>query len=50
MLNQPVHMRDQISNRIEIIMQENKPALLLKAEEYSVVLFLVVIFVLGLNV
>lgn len=50
MLQQPIHMRDQITNRIEIIMQDNKPPLLVKAEEFSVALLLVFVFVLGLSV
>lgn len=50
MLQQPVHMRDQISNRIELIMQDNKPSFLVKAEEVSVALLLVLVFVLGASV
>ncbi|NOT13458.1 MAG: hypothetical protein HOP23_16810 [Methylococcaceae bacterium] len=50
MLQQPVHMRDQISNRIEIIMQENKPSLLFKVEELSLAVLFILVFVLGLNV
>jgi hypothetical protein len=43
-------MRDQISNRIEIIMQDNKPSLLVKAEEFSVAILLILVFVWGLSV
>jgi len=50
MLQQPTHMRDQITNRIEIIMQDNKIPFLVKAEEYSVALLLVLIFLLGLSI
>ncbi len=50
MIQQPIHMRDQISNRIEIIMQDNKPSLLVKAEELSVVILLALVFVWGLSV
>jgi hypothetical protein len=43
-------MRDQITNRIEIIMQGNKPSFLVKAEEFSVAFLLVLVFVLGASV
>ena len=47
MLQKSVHMRDQINNRIEIIMQDDEPSFLYKAEEFSVAVLLVLIFVLG---
>lgn len=50
MLQQPVHMRDQINNRIELIMQDNKQSFLAKAEEISVALLLVLVFLLGASV
>ena len=50
MIQQHVHMRDQIRNRIEIIMQDNKPSLLIKAEECSVALLLILVFVWGLSI
>ena len=50
MLNQPVHMRDQISNRIEIVMQESKPSLLFKLEELSLPILFILVFVLGMHV
>jgi hypothetical protein len=50
MLQQPIHMRDQVTNRIEIIMQDNKPSIFIKAEEFSVAALLVLVFVIGLSI
>jgi hypothetical protein len=43
-------MRDQITNRIEIIMQDNKPTFRVKAEEFFVAFLLVFVFFLGASV
>jgi hypothetical protein len=49
MLKKNSHMQDQIPNRIEIIMQENRTPLLHHIEEFSVALLLVAVFVVGIG-
>lgn len=50
MLKQQVHMRDQVTNRIELIMQEHKPTLIDQLEHISITLILVVFFLFGVSV
>ena len=44
MLNKKVHMRDQVTNRIEIIMQEDRFSLMHQLEELSIAGLLVAVF------
>jgi hypothetical protein len=50
MLHQPVHMRDQVTNRIELIMQEHKPTIIDHVEQISMTLLLVVFFLFGISI
>jgi hypothetical protein len=50
MLNKNVHMRDQVTNRIEMIMQEGKFPLMRQLEELSIVVLLVAVFVVGVGI
>lgn len=50
MLHQPIHMRDQVTNRIELIMQEHKPAVIFQLEKVSVTLILVVLILFGVSI
>ena len=50
MLHQPVHMRDQVTNRIELIMQEHKPTFIDHVEQVSMTLLLVVFFLFGVSI
>lgn len=50
MLHQPVHMRDQVTNRIELIMQEHKPTFIEQLEQVSISLILVVFFLFGVSI
>jgi hypothetical protein len=50
MLHQPVHMRDQVTNRIELIMQEHKPTFFDQLEQASITLILVVFFLFGVSI
>ena len=50
MSNQPIHMRDQVTNRIELIMQEHKPTVIDQLEKVSITLILVVFFLFGVSV
>lgn len=45
MLQQRIHMRDQVTNRIELIMEDGKPPLVEKLEEFATSLLFVVIIV-----
>jgi hypothetical protein len=47
MLNKNVHMRDQVTNRIEVIMQENRFSLMHQLEEISIAVLLIAVFVVG---
>jgi hypothetical protein len=51
MINRHVHMRDQVTNRIEMIMQEGRFSLSLmrQLEELSIVVLLVAVFVVGVG-
>ncbi len=44
MLNRNVHMRDQVTNRIEIIMQEDGYPIRHQWEEISIAVLLVAVF------
>ena len=50
MLHQPVHMRDQVTNRIELIMQEHKPTFIEQLEQVSITLILVIFFLFGVSI
>jgi hypothetical protein len=50
MLQQPVHMRDQVTNRVELIMQEHKQTFFDQLEHLSITLILVVFFLFGVSV
>lgn len=50
MIQQRIHMRDQIPNRIEIIMQDHKPSFPVKIQEFSVAMLLVAVFFLGVSI
>jgi hypothetical protein len=47
MLNKNVHMRDQVTNRIEVIMQEGRFSLMHQLEEISIAVLLIAVFVVG---
>lgn len=47
MLNKKVHMRDQVTNRIEMIMQEGSYSLMHQLEEISIAVLLIAVFVVG---
>ncbi len=47
MLNKNVHMRDQVTNRIEVIMQEGKFSLMHQLEEISIAVLLIAVFIVG---
>jgi hypothetical protein len=49
MLNKNVHMRDQVTNRIEMIMQEGRFSLMHHLEEFSIVALLVAVFLVGVG-
>jgi hypothetical protein len=49
MINRKVHMRDQVTNRIEIIMQERRLLSLHQVEEFSIALLLVAVFLVGVG-
>jgi hypothetical protein len=42
-------MRDQVTNRIDMIMQENKFSLMYQLEELSIAVLLVAVFVVGVG-
>ncbi len=44
MLNRKVHMRDQVTNRIEIIMQESRFSFMHQLEELSIGVLLIAVF------
>ena len=43
-------MRDQVTNRIELIMQEHKPTFIDHVEQISMTLLLVVFFLFGVSI
>lgn len=45
MLHQRIHMRDQVTNRVEIIMGDGKPPFVERLEELATSLLFVVIIV-----
>lgn len=49
MINRHVHMRDQVTNRIEMIMQENRFSLMHQLEELSIAVLLVAVFLVGVG-
>lgn len=49
MLNKNVHMRDQVTNRIELIMQESKFSLFSLWEDISIAVLIVAVFVVGVG-
>ena len=50
MVNKNVHMQDQVTNRIEMIMQEGRFSLVRQLEEFSIVVLLLAVFVVGVGV
>jgi hypothetical protein len=49
MINKNVHMRDQVTNRIDMIMQENRFSLTQQLEEFSIAALLVAVFLVGVG-
>jgi hypothetical protein len=49
MINKNVHMRDQVTNRIEMIMQERGFSLMHQLEELSIAVLLVAVFLVGVG-
>ena len=50
MTHKNVHMRDQVTNRIEMIMQESRFSLLMhQLEELSIAVLLVAVFMVGVG-
>jgi len=49
MINKHVHMSDQVTNRIDMIMQENRFSLMHQLEELSIAVLLVAVFVVGVG-
>jgi len=49
MTQQTVHMRDQVTNRVELIMQEYKPTFIDQLVQVSISLILVVFFLFGVS-
>jgi hypothetical protein len=47
MIKKNIHMQDQITNRIEIIMQEGRLSLMHQLEEISIAVLLVAVFWVG---
>ncbi|WP_340122885.1 hypothetical protein [Methylobacter svalbardensis] len=45
MLQQRIHMRDQVTNRIEIIMGDDKPSFAERLEEFATSLLFVAIII-----
>jgi hypothetical protein len=45
MLQQRIHMRDQVTNRVKIIMDDGKPAFTERLEEFATSLLFAVIIV-----
>ncbi|MDD5581288.1 MAG: hypothetical protein PHY16_18715 [Methylobacter sp.] len=46
-MQHPVHMHDQMTNKIELIMRGDKPPLLERLEEVSVTVLLVLVFLVS---
>ena len=49
MINKNIHMRDQVTNRIEIIMQEGRISYMHQLEELTIAVLLVAVFVVGVG-
>jgi hypothetical protein len=49
MTHKNVHMRDQVTNRIEMIMQESRFPYMHQLEELSIAVLLVAVFVVGVG-
>jgi hypothetical protein len=49
MLKRKVHMCDQVTNRIEMIMQEGRFSLMHQLEELSIAVLLVAVFLVGVG-
>ncbi len=49
MINRNVHMRDQVTNRIEMIMQESRVSYMHQLEELSIAVLLVAVFLVGVG-
>ncbi len=49
MINKNVHMRDQVTNRIELIMQDSKCSLFRQWEDVSIAVLMVAVFVVGVG-
>ena len=47
MINRHVHMRDQVTDRIDMIMQEGRFSLMHQLEELSIAVLLVAVFLVG---
>jgi hypothetical protein len=47
MINRNVHMRDQVTDRIDMIMQEGRFSLMHQLEELSIAVLLVAVFLVG---
>jgi hypothetical protein len=43
----PIHMRDQMTHKIDLIMRGDKPRLLESLEEVSVAVLLVLVFIIA---
>ncbi len=50
MLQQRLHMRDQVTNRVEIIMGDGKPPLSQRLEEFTTSLLFAVIVILLIRI
>jgi hypothetical protein len=49
MINRKVHMCDQVTNRIEMIMQEGRFSFIHQLEEFSIAVLLVAVFLVGVG-
>ncbi len=49
MINKNVHMRDQVTNRIQMIMQEGRFSSIHQLEELSIAVLLVAVFLFGVG-
>ncbi|MDD5580515.1 MAG: hypothetical protein PHY16_14710 [Methylobacter sp.] len=46
-MHHPIHMHDQMTNKIDLIMRGDKPRLLEQLEEVSVTVLLVLVFLIS---
>ncbi len=49
MIKRNIHMQDQIPNRIDVIMQEGRISFIHQLEEFSIIVLLVAVFVVGVG-